>query len=316
MAQERKTVVYAEIGANIVVTTAKFIAAAVSGSSAMMAEGFHSLADTGDGLLLLLGQHLSTRPPDRKHPFGHGLEIYFWTFIVALLIFAIGGGLSIYDGVHRILHPEPLRNALWNYVVLGVAFVFDGGSFLVAWRKFRKDAGKQDLWQALTTTRDMTVATVLLENSSDLVGILLAFLGVFLSHVLDMPVLDGIASVMIGLVLVAVAIFLGHQSRALLSGERAEPRMIAGIQAVVDADPMVQWCGRPMTLQLGPDTVMLALDLQFRPMLSASDAASAIDELEKKVRSRYPIVKQIFIEAQALAESKRAGAESVRGGEL
>lgn len=306
MAKERKVVVYAEIAANVVVTIAKFIAAAVSGSSAMLAEGFHSLADTGDGLLLLLGQHLGSRPPDPEHPFGYGLEIYFWSFVVAILIFAIGGGLSIYDGIHSIMHPEQLEGALWSYIVLGVAFLFDGGSFLVAWRKFRKDSGKQSVWQALTTTRDMTVATVLLENSSDLVGILLAFFGVLLSHVLDLPVIDGIASVLIGLVLVAVASFLGYQSRSLLTGERAAPNMIQGIRQLVQADPMVTSSTRPMTLQLGPDTVLLGLELQFRPMLSASEAASAIDSLEQKIRSRYPIVKQIFIEAQALSESRNA----------
>ncbi|HEX6966585.1 MAG TPA: cation diffusion facilitator family transporter [Gemmatimonadaceae bacterium] len=304
MTTERKTVVYAEIAANVAVMAAKFLAAALSGSSAMLAEGFHSLADTGDGLLLLVGQHLSQRPPDPEHPFGHGLELYFWTFIIALLIFAIGGGLSIYDGVHSILNPEPLENALWSYVVLGIALVFDGGSFLVAWRKFRHDAGKQGLWQALTTTRDLTVATVLLENSSDLVGILLAFLGVLLAHVLQQPVLDGIASVLIGFVLVAVASFLGYQSRSLLTGERADPRMIAGIRSLVESNPMVVSSGRPMTLQLGPDTVLLALELQFRPMLSAGEAADVIDALERTIRDRYPIVKKMFIEAEALSESR------------
>ncbi|HEX5439131.1 MAG TPA: cation diffusion facilitator family transporter [Gemmatimonadaceae bacterium] len=224
MASESQVVVYAEIAANIVVMAAKFFAAAISGSAGMLAEAFHSLVDTGDGLLLLLGQHLARRPPDPAHPLGHGLEVYFWTFIVALLIFAVGGGLSIHNGITHVLRPEPLGSATWSYVVLGVATVFEGGSFAVAWRKFRKDAGTTSIWQALRVTRDMTTAAVLLENAADLIGILIAFAGVLLSHVLDLPLLDGIASILIGLVLVGVAGLLGYESRSLLLGERADPR--------------------------------------------------------------------------------------------
>jgi len=228
------------------------------------------------------------------------------------MMFAVGGGVSVYEGVSRIIDVRPLEDPTWSYIVLGVAALFDGTSFVVAFRNFQTEAGERSIWKALNTSKDPSVFTVLLEDSADLTGIVLAFLGVFLSHRLDAPMLDGVASIGIGLVLLAVSVFLGIQSRSLLAGERASKPMIVGISQLVAADPRVQYMSRPLTLQLGPDTVLLALQLRFSRMMSAAEAAAAFHDLEQRIRERYPTVKHVFIEAPALSESRGSEAGGSR----
>lgn len=298
---ESRLAIYTSIGANLVIATVKFAAAVLSHSSAMLAEGIHSLVDACDGSLLLLGRQRSRRPPDELHPFGHGKELYFWTLVVALAFFAIGGGVSVYEGVLRILHPEPLRDPTWSYIVLGVALLVDGTSFIVAFRQFREQTAGAPIWRAIRESKDPSVFTVLLEDSTDLTGIALAFLGIFLGHTLGNVYLDGIATIGIGLVLATVALLLVRESKALLIGEGAQSSVLARIRGIVTRDPAVRAVRRPLTMYFGPDDVLLVLGIEFAPSLSAEQVARAIDRLERSIRGEIPIVKHIYIEAESLA---------------
>jgi cation diffusion facilitator family transporter len=311
-----KLAILAAIAGNLAVAVTKFVAAAVTGSSAMLAEAFHSLVDTGNGLLLLLGLHLSRRPPDEGHPFGHGLELYFWSLVVAILIFGVGGGLSVYEGVRHLLHPAPPEDPTWNYIVLALAALFEGASWLVALKGFLATKGDGSLWEEVHGSKDPTTFLVLFEDSAALVGLLLAFLGICLGHWLGNPYLDGLASVLIGLVLAVVAAVLAFESRGLLLGESADPKTVAGIRALAEADPAVERVRRPLTMHFGPEQVLLNLDVQFRPGLSAPEVEQAVDRLEAAIRARYPQVKQMFLEAEAITGRGRApGAARPAGGE-
>jgi cation diffusion facilitator family transporter len=217
---ESKIAVYGAIAANTGIALTKFVAAAVTGSSAMLSEGIHSTVDTGNGVLLLVGMKLSRRKSTPEHPFGHGKELYFWSLMVAVLIFGLGGGISAYEGVLHMLHPEPLRDATWNYVVLGAAALFESGSFVVALRQFLGAKGDVPFWRALRTSKDPTTFTVLAEDAAALAGLAVAAVGVYLSHRLDLPILDGAASVVIGLPLAGVAVLLMSQSRPEASGNQ------------------------------------------------------------------------------------------------
>ena len=302
-----KTVIIAAISANVAIAATKFVAAAFTGSSAMLSEGIHSLVDTGDGLLLLLGMHLSQRPAEPEHPFGHGKELYFWTLIVAIVIFAVGGGMSIYEGMARLRHPVPLENAVWNYLVLGLATVFEGYSWCVSFREFQKEQRGREVWRAIHASKDPTTFTVLLEDSAALLGLSVAFVGVYAGHALQNPYLDGLASLVIGLILAAVAVLLAYESKGLLVGESADAQAVASIRALAAADPAVEWVATPLTMHLGPHEVLLNLEVTFRPELSAAEVAAAVDRLETAIRHRHPDVQRIFIEAEAVAVRSRQG---------
>jgi len=297
---ETKTAVVAAIGGNLAIATTKFIAGVVTGSSAMLAEGIHSLVDTGNGALLLLGLRMSRKPPDEDHPFGHGKELYFWTLIVAILIFAVGGGMSFYEGIIHILHPSPIRDATWNYVVLGIAFVFEGISWFVAWKVFRDYRNGRGVFHAIETSKDPTTYTVLLEDSVALLGIVIAFLGIVCAGWFENPYFDGAASIVIGVLLASVAIFLALQSKGLLIGEGMGREMLNGIQAIAKADPAVELTKPPLTMYFGPHEVLLALDVQFHAGLSAGEITRAIDRIERLIKSDYPDVSRIYIEAESL----------------
>jgi cation diffusion facilitator family transporter len=202
-----KKAVYAAIAGNLAIAISKFVAAAFTGSSAMISEGVHSLVDTGDGGLLLLGLKRSERPPDDIHPFGHGKELYFWTLIVAILIFALGGGVSSYEGVMHILNPRPIKSSVWSYSVLGLAMVFEGASLTVAWHEFARVKGRHGFWQTIRESKDPTIYTVILEDSAALAGLLAALAGVFLTELTGNPVYDGLASIIIGLFFVPLTLF-------------------------------------------------------------------------------------------------------------
>src|SRR5258706_5678288 len=218
-----KKSLFAAIAANVTIAVCKFVVAAVSGSSAMLSEGIHSLVDTSDGLLLLRGIRLKRKPPDSTYPFGYGKEIYFWTLVVAVLIFAVGGGMSMYEGIIHLLHPHPLRDPGWNYVVLSLAFLFESLSWIVAFREFRAVIGAQTLWQAVHTSKDPTTFTILLEDTAAIGGLIVAFIGVFLGHQFNNPYIDGSASLIIGAILASVALLLAYESKGLLVGEGADP---------------------------------------------------------------------------------------------
>ena len=297
---QTKTAIFAAIAGNLAIAATKFVAAMLTGSSAMLAEGIHSLVDTGNGALLLLGLNLSKRPPDEQHPFGHGKELYFWTLIVAILIFAVGGGMSLYEGIQHVNHPNPLKDSIWNYGVLAVSFVFESISWVFAWRAFRAAPRRGGFMEAIRSSKDPTTYTVLLEDSAALLGIVFAFVGIFLTDRFKNPYYDGAASVAIGLLLAAVAVFLAAETKGLLIGEGLDRRVLDEIDAITKADPSVELHRRPLTMYFGPHEVLLVLDVQFRKGLSAVDITAAVDRIERKIRERYADITRIYIEAEAL----------------
>jgi cation diffusion facilitator family transporter len=298
MAKSRLAI-YGAIVANVAIAITKFLVAGITGSSAMLSEGIHSAVDTFNGVLLLVGLKLSQRPATPEHPFGHGKELYFWGLIVAVLIFGLGGGLSFYEGVQHVRHPEPLHDPMWNYVVLGAAAVFEGSSFAIALRQFLKEAGDTPFWEALHRSKDPTTYTVLAEDAAALVGLLVAALGIALSHRFDKPELDGAASLVIGLLLAGVAVALVRESRGLLIGEGIRPETARAIRSIALAQPKVRDVGRILSMYVGPDDVLVTMDLDFDEGTAATDAAAAIAAIERQVRERYPMIKRLFIEAGA-----------------
>ena len=302
---ESKTAIYGAIAANVAIAVTKFTVAGITGSSAMLSEGIHSAVDSFNGGLLLVGLRLSQRPATPEHPFGHGKELYFWSLIVAVLIFGLGGGVSFYEGVQHILHPEPMRDPLWNYVVLGAATVFEGASFAIALRQFLKQAGDTPFWEALHRSKDPTNYTVLAEDAAALAGLGVAAIGIALSHALQMPELDGAASIVIGLLLAGVAILLIRESRGLLIGEGVRPETAQAIRSIALAQPKVRDVGRVLSMYVGPDDVLVTMDLDFDDGTAADEAGAAIAAIERQVRARYPMIKRLFIEAGVAPAQQR-----------
>ena len=308
MAKESRIAVYGAIVGNVSIAVTKFVGAAMTGSSAMLSEGIHSVVDSGNGLLLLFGMNRASAPADAEHPFGHGKELYFWSLIVAVLIFGAGGGVSAYEGILHMLHPNPVSDPTLNYVVLGFAAVFEGTSLGIALRQFSKEKGDAPFWQALHDSKDPGTYTVIAEDSAALLGIAAAFIGVFASHQLDLPVLDGAASVVIGLLLMGVATLLIREARGLLIGEGVSRETLASIRSIVDGEAGVNQSSKPLTMYFGPDDVLLALDVQFDPALSSGQIAECVRNLEHKIRERHSFIKRIYVEARALdPQTARAG---------
>lgn len=304
MASGSDKAIYAAIVGNFLIAIMKFVAAFISGSAAMLAEGIHSLVDTGNGGLLLLGIHKSKRPPDRVHPFGHGKDLYFYVLIVAILIFGVGGGISIYEGILHVLHPEPLGNALLSYIVLGLAIVFEGIVWTIALKAFMAAKGEQSTWESIRTSKDPTTFAVLFEDTAALAGLIVAIVGIFLAHQLNMPVLDGIASIGIGVILCTVASVLLYESKGLLLGESADPAVVNSIQEIAEADPAVTRVGRTLTMHLGPHQILVNLDLDFKDGLSTEEVKTAVDRIEEAIRREHEKVKYIFVEAEALPDKR------------
>ena len=300
-----KVAIYGAVAANMAIAVTKFVVAGITGSSAMLSEGIHSAVDTFNGILLLVGLKLSQRPATPEHPFGHGKELYFWSLIVAVLIFGVGGGLSFYEGVQQVRHPQPMQDPMWNYVVLGVAAVFEGSSFVIALRQFVTQAGNTPLWEALHRSKDPTTYTVLAEDSAALIGLVVAAVGIALSQGLDKPVLDGAASLIIGLLLAGVAVALTWESRSLLIGEGIRPETARAIRSIALAQPKVRDVGRILSMYVGPDDVLVTMDLDFDDGTAAADAGAAIAAVERQVRERYPMIKRLFIEAGAAPAQQR-----------
>jgi cation diffusion facilitator family transporter len=298
-----KKTIYAAITANFAIAIVKFIAAAITGSSAMLSEGIHSIVDTGNELLLLLGLRLSQRQPDDSHPFGYGQELYFWTLIVALFIFAVGGGMSIYEGVNHLLVPEPLTDPFWNYIVLILAVVFEGYSWYIALQQFLATKGDENFWKAIRASKDPTIFTILFEDSAALIGLFLAFLGVFSGHLWNNVYLDGVASIAIGVILAGVALLLAYESKGLLIGEGANAATVADIKAITQADFAVKEVLRVLTLHFGPEEILLNLEIRFNSELSTEQLAIAVERIERQIRERHSDIQNIFIEAKSIAAS-------------
>lgn len=306
MESESKTAVFAAIAGNVAIAVTKLLAAFFTGSSAMLSEGIHSLVDTGNGGLLLLGMRMSRRPPDVNHPFGHGKELYFWSLVVAILIFALGGGMSIYEGVTHLTHPPAVHDPTWNYVVLGLALVFEGFSFVFAFKAFRSEKGAQGMLAAIHTSKDPTTFTVLFEDTAAMLGLVVAFLGIFLGHQLNNPHLDGVASIVIGVILSVVAGFLAYESKGLLIGEGVDAKTLASIREIAAEDVAVKEVKKSLTMHFGPHEVLLTLEIRFKKQLRAAEIAVAVNRIEKVIRSRHPEIKYIFIEAKCLKDAKEA----------
>ena len=303
--KESNRVIYAAIAANLLIAAAKFVAAVVTRSSAMMTEGIHSLVDSGDGGLLLLGNRLGSKPADAQHPYGHGREVYFWSFVVAIMIFALGGGISIYEGILRVRNPEPLRSAKWNYIVLGASFVFEASSFFLALRHFlARKRSDVSMYAAIRASKDPSDFMVLFEDTAALIGIVIATLAVSLELWTHNPLWDGGASIVIGLLLCGVATLLARETRGLLVGESLLPDTTATIQRMIEADPAVERAARPLSSYLGPETVLVNLEIKFRRNLETGSIEKAIDRIECAIRARFPVVKRVFIAAESLEEKR------------
>jgi cation diffusion facilitator family transporter len=296
-----KKVVYVALASNFAIAISKYVAAAFTQSAAMLAEAVHSTVDTGNELLLLLGMKRSIRPADELHPYGHGKVLYFYSLLVAVYIFGLGGGLTIYHGISHLKHPEPPTHTGWNYVVLAFATLLDFYSWQISYRELqaRKDPN-ESTWQEIIGSKDPTIFTVFLEDSAALAGTFIAFLGIFLGHMFRNPYLDPAASIVIGLLLAGVAFLLGRESGALLVGERTNRVRIKRVKEIIQADPAVEDVGELLTMQLGPDQVLLTVDIKFRRGLDVQELESAIDRIENRIREAEPTIVRIFLEADSL----------------
>jgi cation diffusion facilitator family transporter len=300
---DKPITIYAALVANFLIAVSKFFVAGITGSSAMLSEAIHSIADTGNHGLLLLGIRLSRKEATKDHPFGHGKELYFWSLIVAIVLFGVGGGISLYEGLLHLQHPAELGDPFWNYVVLAAAVVFESFAFYVAFRALMGVAGEDSIWQAIRQSKDPAIFVVLFEDAAALAGLLVAFLGVFLGHQLQMPVLDAVASIVIAVILMSVAVFLAYESRKLLLGEAASDRVVSSIRAIVEQDPDVEAAYKPMTMHLGPKEILLNMDLRFMPGLDSEQVVKAVDRVESKIRAQHPQIKRIFLEAEGFRKA-------------
>lgn len=293
-----KKVVYAALLGNMLAATTKAVAAVWTGSSAMLSEAVHSFADTGNEVLLLYGMHRAGRRPDLGHPLGYGREVYFWSFIVALLIFALGSGVSIYEGISHISHPERIEDAFVNYIVLGLSFLFESGSWWVAFKSFREAKGDLGYFEAIRRSKDPPSFITLFEDSADLVGILIAAAGIFAAASLGLPVLDGVASILIGLVLGGTAVLLARESKSLLIGEQADPELTRSILAIAGNEASVSRANGLLTVQLAPDQIVAALSLEFANDVRAREIEESVIAIEQKVRAAHPEVVTLFVKPQ------------------
>ena len=300
VASESKTAIVAALLGNLAVATTKFVAAAFTGSSVMLSEAIHSVVDTGNGGLMLLGVYKSRKPPDFAHPFGHGRELYFWTLIVGVLIFGVGGGMSAYEGFTHLAHPAAVGDPTWNYAVLGAAVLFEGTSWYFGWKAFRAERGEKGVLEAIHTSKDPASFSVLLEDSAALLGLVVAFLGIFLGRQLNLPHLDGVASVVIGVLLCAVAAVMVYESKGLLIGEGVDRRTLDSLRALAEADADVEHVERLLTIYQGPRAVTLVIELRFRDTTSAREIRSAAGRLKANIRARHPEIRHVFFGAESI----------------
>jgi cation diffusion facilitator family transporter len=313
-ASTSKHVIFAALAGNTAIAVTKFAAAVFTGSAAMMSEAIHSSVDTGNQILLLIGLRRAARPASETHPFGHGLQLYFYTFVVAILIFGLGAVISILHGVERIRAPEPIENPWVNYVVLGLAILFEGGSWWVALKAFNRERAGRPLIRSVQDSKDPTIFTVLFEDTAALTGLIIALVGVVASQAFNLPMIDGAASVAIGVVLAITAGFLAYESQSLLTGEAADPATRRGIAALAEAEPGVVGLNDLRTMHFGPTEILVALSLDFQDHLSAADVENTVARLEHRIRAAYPQAGRIYVEAQSLASHAAVRQAVMAGG--
>ena len=302
-----KTVIYAAFVGNLLVAATKFVAAAWTGSSAMLSEGVHSLVDTTNQILLLYGIRRASRPADAEHPFGHGRELYFWSFIVALLIFSLGAGISFYEGIVHIRAPAKIVDPAVNYVVLGLSALFEMSSLWFALREFNGQRGELGFLEAATRSRDPTTFIVLFEDTAALLGIVIAFAGTWMAEHFDAPALDGVASIGIAIVLATTAVFLARESKGLLMGEPAQETVRRSMQKIAEGQPGVVKAFNLFTVHLGPDQIVAAIDLEFADELSSGQIERAVQVLETSIRERHPRVVAVFVKPRSSVAPSSGG---------
>jgi cation diffusion facilitator family transporter len=298
VSDSNKVVVYAALLGNLAIAVVKFVAAYITNSSAMLSEAVHSVVDTLNEILLLYGMKKSQKPANAKHPFGYGRELYFWAFIVALMVFALGAIVSVYQGVLHILHPEEMKNPLVNYIVLGFAILCEGTSWFVALKAFKKTKGSLGYFEAFRRSKDPTTFTVLFEDSAALIGLFIALLGIFLAHQLDMPVLDGVASILIGVVLAVSAFLLARETKGLLLGETADPQLRHNVLQIAQDDVAVQSANGVLTEQIGAHQVIASLSLEFKDNLTSDDIELCVNRIEARIRQIHPEIVALFVKPQ------------------
>ncbi|MEJ2088136.1 MAG: cation diffusion facilitator family transporter [Gammaproteobacteria bacterium] len=298
MAGSSKTAIYAALVGNTLIAATKFVAASISGSAAMFSEGIHSLVDTGNQVLLLHGLKRAEKPPSAQFPFGHGKEVYFWSFVVAILIFGLGAGISLYQGWTHLSHPEPMTNVTLNYIVLGAAVVFEGGALLLALREFNLSRGTTGVLDAVRGGKDPSLFVVVFEDSAALLGLLVAVVGVFLFEMTGDPIYDASASIGIGLILALTAAWLAYESKGLLIGESASPEIVAAIAKIPEADDRVLTINEVSTLHMGPSHVIVTLSVDFVDGIDSSEVERAVTQLNRAIKAIDPTIRRVFIEAE------------------
>ncbi len=314
---ERKSgsnlVVWLALAGNLAIAAVKFFAAAVSGSSAMMSEGVHSLVDTTNEVLLLYGLHRARKRPDATHPLGYGRELYFWSFIVALLIFALGAGVSGFEGYQHLVHPKPIESPRTVFIVLGISALFEGTSWMVGLREFRKKAGGRGFWAAFRASKDPPTFMVVFEDSAALAGLAVAAAGTGLALVTGEKRWDGAASVVIAVILTVVAVILAREAKALLIGERADPALGEAITALGERIDGIDAVNAVATVQLAPDQVVANLSVEFGDTLTAPRIEAVVAEFEAQIRREHPEVTAVFVKPQTAAEVARRRASGEAG---
>lgn len=299
-AHSSKIVIYAALIGNFLIAVMKFAASMITGSSAMLSESIHSLVDTGNQGLLLWGIRRSKQPADDRHPFGYGMELYFWTFVVAILIFAVGAGLSLYEGIHKLQATEPITSPIVNYVVLGLAIVFESVAWTIAYKEFNRQRGDTGWIQEVRSSKDPIVFTVLFEDTAAMLGLILALIGVACSQYFGNVVFDALASIGIGIVLAVTAAVLAFESKGLLIGEAAGESVRAKVREIIKRNSDIRNINALLTMHLGPRDILLNLSLDFADGISSSRVESSISELEKAIKSEHPEITRVFIEAQSI----------------
>ncbi|NDV61357.1 cation transporter [Puniceicoccales bacterium CK1056] len=302
MAGSSKKVIVAALIGNGLIAITKFIAAGITLSSAMLSEAIHSLVDTGNQVLLLYGLKRSKRPADPRFPFGHGQELYFWSFVVAILIFAVGAGVSTYEGIRHLIHPKEIGSPHVNYIVLGLAMIFEGAAWLFAFKAFNVHRGKKGYFQAVHEGKDPTMFVVLFEDSAAMLGLFVAFVGILLTDITGIPYFDGAASIVIGLILGVTAAWLAFETKSLLMGESAGSEAVAKIRKIVGRHSEVEHVNKVLTMHMGPEDILVNLSVDFVNGIPAGDIERVISAIDRELKQSLPAVQRVFIEAEARAK--------------
>ena len=300
MAQESKLVIGAALAANTLIAVSKYAAAMFTGSSAMFSEAVHSTVDCGNEILLFVGLRRSQRPADDTHPFGYGMEVYFWAFLMAVMLFGVGAGVSLLDGIREIRHTEPVEHPLISYLVLGVAAVAEGVSWIISLRALNRQSHGRGLLATIRRSKDPNLFAVFFEDTAALLGLAAAASGIGLSQALGAPVWDGIASIVIAALLATAGLLLARECHGLLLGEAALPELRRDIVATVSSWRGVARLGELATLQIGPDAVLVTLSLDFEDHLTSADVEVAVSNIERDLKTRHPEIQRVFVEAQGL----------------